>query len=68
MANYLEKSGLKVDALLVDFVETEAIAGTGKGGRLTKADVLGASASTTSLAGGPTPSTASSTAKSGGTT
>ncbi|HEY9010282.1 MAG TPA: malate synthase G [Devosia sp.] len=29
MSNYLEKSGLKVDALLVDFVEKEAIPGTG---------------------------------------
>jgi len=29
MADYIEKSGLKVDRLLVDFVETEAIPGTG---------------------------------------
>jgi malate synthase len=29
MTNYLDKSGLKVDALLADFVETEALAGTG---------------------------------------
>jgi malate synthase len=29
MTKYLEKSGLKVDQLLVDFVETEAIPGTG---------------------------------------
>ena len=27
--NYIEKSGLKVDQLLVDFVEREAIPGTG---------------------------------------
>ena len=29
MTNYLNKSGLKVDAQLVSFVETEALAGTG---------------------------------------
>jgi malate synthase len=29
MSNYVEKSGLKVDQLLVDFVEQEAIPGTG---------------------------------------
>ena len=31
MANYIEKSGLKVDRLLVDFVEDEALPGTGVG-------------------------------------
>src|SRR4051812_19224611 len=29
MSNYLDKAGLKVDALLVDFVEKEALPGTG---------------------------------------
>jgi malate synthase len=29
MANYVEKSGLKVDQLLVDFIEAEALPGTG---------------------------------------
>ena len=29
MTNYIDKSGLKVDALLADFVEAEALPGTG---------------------------------------